>query len=128
MSKIVDIEDYRAKNKPTAISAVLMLINEDGFPEFQKEVLAPFKDTKDLEDKMFGILKSFSEDGADLSDIDSATDMTLIAGGPNSKDQRYSFDYTINAPHGIVKATVFFRIYTYGLSKDENAKVYKMLN
>jgi hypothetical protein len=127
MSQIIDIDEFRAQKKPTALSATLMLVNERGFSEFQKEVLAPFKNVKGLENSIFGALQLFNleyQNAIDFTDIDSATDFRIIEGGPNSKEQKFSLEYTFSG----FNITIYFRIYTYGLNKTENAEVYKMLH
>lgn len=126
MSQIIDINDYRAKNKPTALSAVLMLVNEEGYAEFEDEVLASFKNLDDLRKTLSNLLNFYSEktEGQfNYSDLNSAS-LIYSTGGGTSKKHTLVLNYDIMS----YKITIYVRVYTYNIPEKENNEIFKYLN
>ena len=122
MSKVMNIEEYREGKQSTAMTAVLYIADNEGNLRFADEFVAGIKDLKSLKEAVDNILKKLSNDSGVNFLLENAKSIEPSA-GDYPKTYELNTYYTINAGGESGKANIYYRIYTYGLSNDDRAKI-----
>lgn len=123
MSQVIDIDDYRAENKVTALSASMTFAYNQQFPYLIKEVLAPLSDIKSVETTIFDVLKYFSDpkisENRDTSNFFNYTNATHISVNEDPNHLRH-FELRFHYHKNNLRAEILINIYTHDFTEKQN--------
>lgn len=126
---IQSISAIRAQNKPTALSAILSSIDQEGFPFVRKEILLDgFNDYNSAIGAVDSAREYFEDEIRSIDSMHSDQDLiTRISYKNKPLLNQYTLNYQSSFLGSDQLFSIYIKIYTYGLSTVDNklfAEVY----